>query len=152
LLLDHVGPVRGAYADFLESLMENFSIPIVAAVRSLEPSEAGRLWWIGWNFEKLEVPPLGPVDAHRLVECYLDRAHVILPDRQAFTKGVTTLAQGNPRAISRLCEMAGSPRYHIDGRTDLRLLWLDLKMRDIQQRIDAEAQIPLVGPIPFTPG
>lgn len=151
-LLDHVGPVRGAYADFLDSLVENFSVPIVAAVRSLEPAETGRLWWVGWKFEKVEIPELGPGEARQLIERCLERAGATLLDRDDFVRGLLRITKGNPCTIVRLCEMARAPRYRVGGRTDLRLLWLDLKMRDVQQRIDAEAQIKLVGPIPFTPG
>lgn len=130
-LLDHLARVRGTYATFLDNLVEDLNIPIVAAARSLAPDDTGRLWWVGVKFAVIEVLPLSRKDAHRLIEYCLDRAQIDLPDRQDFANGVIQRAGGNPRTIVHLCEMAGRPQYRIHGKTDLRLLWLDLKISNL---------------------
>lgn len=140
-LLDHLEVVRGAYTAFWDTLVEDLRVPIVAAVRSLAPDDTGRLWWIGWNFTTIEVAPLSHKDARRLIDSCLDRARILLPDRQDFAKGVIKRAGGNPRLITRLCELAGAPRYQIGGRTNLRLLWIDVKISNLEcgnQRITGE--------------
>jgi hypothetical protein len=152
VLLDHVGLVRGAYEAFLDGLVEHVRIPVVAAARSLDPTETGKLWWVGCGFERIDVPELTPGAARRLIEVGLDRAGAHLPDRSEFVSALVRKARGNPRVLTRLCQMARQFRYQRSGRTDLRLLWLDMNMQDVQQGIDAEAQIPLRGPIPFTTG
>lgn len=148
VLLDHVGPVCGAYAAFLEEVAGSLGVPIVVAVRSLDRSESGWIWWVGWSFAKIEVPVLRSSEARQLIEKTLDGDRVSLPDRDEFTKGVIRLARGNPAVIIRICRMARSPRYQVGGRTDLRLLLLDGKLLDLQDRIDAESRIPLRGPVP----
>ncbi len=65
LLLDHFGLVRGAYATFLEELTDRARVPVVFAVRSLDPRESGRPWWIAVGLETVEVPPLSPGEARR---------------------------------------------------------------------------------------
>jgi Cdc6-like AAA superfamily ATPase len=147
VLLDHVGSVRGAYATFLDELVEDLHVPIVVAVRSLDPQEIGRLWWVGWMFAKIKIPALTPSEARQLIENTLSRSDITLPDREEFIKELSRLAKGNPHMITSLCEMARSPRYQLGGRTDLRLLLLDFKMHDLQERIDAESRIPLKGPV-----
>jgi hypothetical protein len=147
VLLDHVGPARGAYATFLDELVEDLHVPIVVAVRSLDPQEIGRLWWVGWMFAKIKITALTPSEARQLIENTLCRSGISLPDREEFIKELSTLAKGNPHMITSLCEMARSHRYQVGGRTDLRLLLLDLKMHDLQERIDAEARIPVRGPV-----
>lgn len=130
-LLDHLAHVRGAYAAFLDNLVEDLGVPIVAAARSLAPDDTGRLWWIGLKFAVSDVAPLTRNDARRLIEHCLDRAQINLPDRQDFANGVVQRAGGNPRIIVRLCQMAGAPQYRAHGKTDLRLLWLDLKISNL---------------------
>ncbi|HXF93971.1 MAG TPA: ATP-binding protein [Nitrospiraceae bacterium] len=147
LLLDHIGQVRGAYAAFLEELAEDLGVPIVAAVRSLSPREIGKLWWVGWGFAKIELSNLAPSEARRLIEHLLDREGATVPDREDFVRKVLRLTDGNPRLITRLCEMARQPRYQIGGRTDVRLLSLDLKIQQLRHRIDAAARTPLRGPV-----
>ena len=132
VLLDHLKLVRGTYASFVDQLVEDVGVPIVAAACSLSPDETGRLWWVGWNFTVIEVTPLSRKDARRLIEHCLDRAHIDLPDRQDFASGVTKRAGGNPRIIVRLCQMASAPQYQVNGRTDLRLLWLDWKILNLR--------------------
>jgi hypothetical protein len=66
--------------------VEDFRVPIVAAVRSLAPDNTGRLWWIGWNFTALAVTPLGPGHARRLIDSCLDRARIVLLNRQTLPK------------------------------------------------------------------
>ena len=80
----------------------------------------------------IEVVPLSRNDARRLIDSCLDRARILLPDRQDFATGVIKRAGGNPRPITRLCEMAGAPRYQIGGRTNLRLLWIDVKISNLE--------------------
>lgn len=152
LLIDHLRPVRGAYAIFLERLADERKVPIIAAVRSLDPCEAGRLWWIAWSFSKIEVPALRPSESCLVIKRTLDRAGISLPDQEEFIKNVSRVAKGNPRMMIRLCQLAQSPRYQIGGQTDLRLLLLDLKVRDLQERIDAESHIPLRGPVTLAGG
>lgn len=152
VLLDHIGQVRGAYAAFLEGLAEHRNIPIIAAVRSLDHSETGWMWWVGWNFPRIEVPPLGSDEARQLIALSLDRAKVSLPDREEFIRDLIRLAEGNPRMIIRTCEMARASTYQVGGRTKLPLLLLDLKLHDLQDRIEAESRIPLRGPMPFSSG
>ena len=130
-LLDHLARVRGAYATFLDTLVEDLNVPIVAAARSLAPADTGRLWWVGVKFAVIEVLPLSRKDAHRLIEHCLDQARINLPDRDHFANGVVQLCAGNPRTMVRLCEMAGAPQYRVHGKTDLRLLWLDLKISNL---------------------
>lgn len=130
-LLDHLGSVRGTYATFLDNLVEDLGVPIVVAARSLSPDDTGRLWWITWNFSKVDVAPLDHIHAQRLIDSCLDRARLRILDRQDFARGVLKRADGNPHIITRLCEMAGSRRYQIHGRTNLRLLWLDFKILEL---------------------
>ena len=130
-LLDHLARLRGAYATFLDQLVEDHEIPIVAAAHSLSPDETGRLWWVGLKFAVIEVVPLRRTDARRLIEHCLAQAQINLPDRQDFVTGVIQRAGGNPRIIVRLCQMAGAPQYRVHGKTDLRLLWLDLKISNL---------------------
>jgi hypothetical protein len=147
VLLDHVGPVRGAYATFLDELVECLHVPIVVAARSLHPDENGRLWWVGCRFVKVEMPALTSSEARQLAEETLERNAICLPDRHDFVRELAMLARGNPSIITRICDMARASRYQINGRTDLRLLHLDLQVRDLQDRIDAESRIPIRGPI-----
>lgn len=147
LLLDHVTPVRAAKSVFLEYLVESLGIPIVAAVRSLHPQEIGWLWWVGLSFAKIEVPALRPAEARRLIEQMLDRGGASLPDRESFVNGLLSRAHGNPRVIVRVCGLARSPRYQTGGRTNFRLLLLDLKIRDLQDQIEVDARLPLRGPV-----
>ena len=144
LLLDHVGWVRGAYSLFLEELVDCVHVPIVATVRSLDSNDNGRLWWIGWTFQNIVLRALSAREARKVIEDTLDRNGVSLPDREQFITELVRLAKGNPRMIVRICNMAHSVRYQISGRTDLRLLHLDLRLRDLQDRIDAES--PNVSP------
>lgn len=106
-----------------------------------------KMWWVGWTFAKIQILELTRRAARQLIEETLDRNVVDVRDREHFVRELVRLANGNPRIITRICEMAGASRYKIGGRTDLRLLLLDLKLRDLQERIDAESQIPLRGPI-----
>ena len=147
VLLDHLGPIRGAYASFLEGLGERLGIPIVAAVRSLDPGQTGRLWWIGWKFPIVPVPELTPGEARLLVARRLDEAGLALPDREDFIGTLVRVAKGNPRVITRVCDLARAPRYRVGGRTDLRLLLLDLRLHDLQDLIEAENRIRLRGPV-----
>ena len=71
-------------------------------------------------------------DARRLIDSCLNRARIMLPNRQDFANGVIKRAGGNPRLITRLCELADAPRYQIGGRTNLRLLWIDVKISDLE--------------------
>lgn len=151
-LLDHPKRILGPYADFVERLVEELGVPIVAATRSLAPEERRRLWWIGLNFVTLEVRPLTDDQSRRLIQACLDRAGCVLPDRQDFTRGVMARAGGSPRIITRLCRMATESRYQIAGRTDVRLLWLDWKIANLGLRdgvsvvaSDADAQSDLRG-------
>lgn len=147
VLLDHVGAVRGAYVTFLDELVEDLHVPIVVTARSLHPDESGRLWWVGCRFAKIEIPALTLGEARALTEETLDRNVVSLPDRQDFIRELVRLAAGNPRIITRICEMARLSRYQIGGRTDLRLLHLDLRVGDLQERIDVESRMPVRGPL-----
>jgi hypothetical protein len=147
VLLDLPGAIRGRYADFLDHLTEDLSVPLVVAARSLAPDETGRLWWVGARFRLIEVPALTRAEAHQVATRLLDRSHVILPDREAFVGELVTAAKGNPRLITRICEMARAPRYQAHGRTDLRLILLDLKIHDFQESIHAETQMRLRGPV-----
>lgn len=135
-LLDHIGMVRGAFAGFLEEITERWSTPVVVAARSLDPADTGRLWWAAWPFAKVEVHPLTSREAERLAQRCLEEADVHLPDQADFIRRLNRVANGNPRLITQLCDMARSPQYQVGGRTDLRLLLLDLKMQDLQQDIE----------------
>lgn len=146
VLFDHVRPVS-ACAAFVGHLVENRGIPIVAAVRSLDSREIGNLWYAGLSFATINVPELRSSEARRLIERTLDRQQISLPDRNAFVEKLVSLANGNPRMIVRLCELARSPRYRTGGRTNFRLLLLDLRIDDLQDRIEEEARIPLRGPV-----
>jgi hypothetical protein len=132
--------VRGAFAGFIEEITESWRTPIVVAARSLNPAETGRLWWVAWTFAKVEVPPLSSREGERLAELYLDKADVLLPDRADLIRRVLKVANGNLRLLTRLCDMTRSERYQAQGRTDLRLLLLDLKMQDLQQDIERTSQ------------
>ena len=90
---------------------------------------------------------LRPSEARRLIESTLNRECVNLPDREAFVKKLVSLARGNPRTIIRVCELVQSPRYQLGNRTNFRLLLLDLRIRDLQGQIEAEARVPLRGPV-----
>jgi hypothetical protein len=151
VLLDHIGRVRGAHATFLEELAEDWRVPLIVAARSLNPVETGRMWWVGWNFQKIVVPELSPGDARQLIARLLDRAAVSLPEQEDFVRELSRFARGNPGVITRACDLVGTNRYHVGGRTDLRLLWLDLKIHDLTQRIDVESRIPLRGPLQLSP-
>jgi hypothetical protein len=148
VLLDHVGLVRGAFATFLDGLVENTGVPIVAAVRSLELAETGRLWWVGAAFTKIQMPSLYPAQARRLIVRTLDSMGIVLPDRNDFIKELTRAANGNPGLLTRICELASAPRYQIGGRTNLKLLLLDSRLRDIQEHVEAESRLPLSAPVP----
>lgn len=150
LLLDHFGLVRGAYATFLEDLTRRVKVPVVFAVRSLDPRESGRLWWIAVGHATVEVPPLRFSEARRLIERCLEESRVHLPDRRDFISGLLREAHGIPGIVTRICEMAVDARYQIAGRTDLRLLFLDLTIHNVRDHIEAEAQIPLRGPVPLS--
>jgi hypothetical protein len=147
LLLDHFGMVQGAYAKLLEDLTDRAQVPVVFAARSLDPRQSGRLWWIAVGHAIVEVPPLIPGAARRLIVRCLQKGGAHLPDREAFISGLVRIAQGNPGMISRLCGMAASGRYQIGGRTDFRLLLLDRDVQDVQEQIDAESSRRLTGPV-----
>jgi hypothetical protein len=147
VLFDLVQPVRPACAALLEHLVENRGIPIIAAVRPSYPHDIGKLWYVGTTFATIKVPALRPSEARRLIERTLDRQRIRLPDREAFDKKLVSLANGNPRMIVRVCELARSPRYQTGGRTNFRLLLLDLRIDDLQNHIEEEANIPLRGPV-----
>jgi len=147
VLFDHVQPVRPACAALLEYLVEIRGIPIIAAVRPSYPHDIGKLWYVGTTFATIKVPELRPSEARRLIERTLDRQRISLPDREAFDKKLVSLAKGNPRMIVRVCGLARSPRYQTGGRTNFRLLLLDLRIDDLQNHIEEEAKIPLRGPV-----
>lgn len=147
LLLDHVQPVRAAKSAFLEYLAERLDVPIVAAVRSLDPREIGWLWWIGLTFPTITIPELRRAEARQLIERTLERHGADLPDRACFSRELIRIAKGNPRMIVRVCELARSPRYQTGGRTNFRLLLLDLRIDELQDHIEAEARIRLRGPV-----
>lgn len=149
MLFDHAQPIRPACATLMEHLVENRGIPIIVAVRSMYPREIGKLWYVGTTFATIKVPELRPSEARRLIERTLDRQRISLPDREAFIKKLVSLAEGNPRTIVRVCELVRSPRYQLGGRTNFRLLLLDLRIHDLQDQIEAEALIPLRGPVPY---
>lgn len=149
LLLDHVTPVRATKSVFLEYLADSVGVPIMAAVRSLHPREIGWLWWIGLTFTTIKIPALRRAEARQLIERTLERNGADLPDRGCFSKELMRIAKGNPRMIVRVCDLARSPRYQTGGRTNLRLLLLDLDIHDLRDRIEAEANIPLRGPVQF---
>ncbi len=151
VLFDHVQPVRPACAALMEHLVENRGIPIIAAVRPSYPHDIGKLWYVGTTFATIKVPELRPSEARRLIERTLDRERIRLPDREAFITKLVSLAKSNPRTIVRICELARSPRYQTGGRTNFRLLLLDLRIDDLQDHIEAEARIPLRGPVPYHP-
>ncbi|MEW6543766.1 MAG: hypothetical protein AB1411_09150 [Nitrospirota bacterium] len=136
LFLDHVVPVHGPVERFLESMVDMGRVPIIAAARSLDPGATGRLWWVGWHFERVEIAPLTPLQSRRLIEQTLDATGLALPDREAFVRELARRAEGNPRLITRLCRMAGSPKYRVGGGTSLDLLLLDNRIHALHASIE----------------
>lgn len=141
VLLDHIGIVRGSFADMIEELSEDSATPVVIAARSVASEDTGRLWWATWNFQRVAVPALSAGEARQFIEDMLGRTGVSLPDRAGFIKQAVRLTHGNPGLLVRLCTMAQTSICHGGGRTNVPLLLLDAEMHDLQRRLDVEARI-----------
>ncbi len=133
LVLDHLVPLRSDAHAFFEWLLMEFKIPLIVAVRGVQPKDIGRLWWLDWAFTVVEVPALRPEQARALIERELRRHGVELPDRAEFVRALAQVSRGNPRIITRVCEHAGDRRYRMGDQTNLRLMMLDLKIEDLKE-------------------
>jgi hypothetical protein len=131
LVLDHLVPLRSDAHAFFEWLLMEFKVPLIAAVRGVQPKDIGRLWWLDWAFTVVEVPALRPEQARALIERELRRHKVELPDRAEFMRNLAQASRENPRVITRVCERAGDRRYRMGDQTNLRLMMLDLKIEDL---------------------
>ena len=136
VLLDHAGSLSLRAADFFESLHKG-GIPLVVALSSLDPAVTGKWWWTVVGFERIIVPPLTLSQTRRLIACLLPPTECDLPERDRFATRIMTLSDGNPALIVALAHQARSPEYHQHGRTNFRLLALDVKLRHLSQRIAA---------------
>jgi predicted ATPase len=131
LVLDHLVPLRSDAHAFFEWLLMEFKVPLIAAVRGVQPKDIGRLWWLDWAFTVVEVPALRLEQVRALIERELRRHRAELPDRAEFARNLAQASRGNPRIITRVCERAGDHRYRMGDQTNLRLLMLDLKIDDL---------------------
>jgi len=131
LVLDHLVPLRSDAHAFFEWLLVEFKIPLIAAVRGVQPKDIGRLWWLDWAFTEVHVPALRPEQARALIERELRRHKVELPDRAEFIRTLAQASRGNPKVITRVCERAEDHRYRMGEQTNLRLMMLDLKIEDL---------------------
>lgn len=136
VLLDHAGFLSLRGADFFESLHSS-DIPLVVALLSVDPAVTGKWWWTVVGFDRIVVPSLTLSQTRQLITYLLPRAEYDLPERDRFATRVMKLSSGNPALIVALARQARRPEYHQHGRTNFRLLALDVKLRHLSQRIAA---------------
>lgn len=135
LVVDHLSPLRSNGHAFFERLVMELKVPVIAAVRGVQPADIGKLWWISQAFVEIQVPPLNPDQTRNLIEQMLLHYRVDLPDRTEFVRTLARVSRGNPGVITRVCRRAAGPQYRFGGRTSLRLLMLDLNLGDLQGQL-----------------
>lgn len=134
-IFDHVGRVSPKLLSFLENVHE--AHPMIIVTRSLAWKETGHLKMILYDFDTLELRNLAEAPARQLIRSRT--AELRLPDVAAFERDVWRLTRGNPGWIVTLCEQAGKGRYVFGGRTDLKLVELDRRIRDAAQAVKKQS-------------
>lgn len=143
LVVDHLSPLRSNGHAFFERLVMELKVPVIAAVRGVQPADIGKLWWLSHVFAEIQVPPLNPDQTRDLIEQVLLNYRVDLPDRAEFVRTIARVSRGNPGVITRVCRRAADRRYRMGNRTSLRLLMLDLQLGDLQSRFEKDACVPV---------
>jgi hypothetical protein len=135
LVVDHLSPLRSNGHAFFERLVIEMKTPVIAAVRGVQPTDIGKLWWLSHAFAEIQVPPLNPDQTRNLIEQLLLNHRVDLPDRGEFVRTLARVSRGNPGVITRACQRAADPQYRFGDRTSLRLLMLDLNLGDLHDQL-----------------
>lgn len=136
LLLDHVGRLTLRAAEWFESWHRS-GLPLVVALSSLDPAVTGKWWWTVIDFDCITVPPLTRAQTATLLSRLLPPVEYRLPERTRFLTGITRLSHGNPGQIVALARLAQNEKYHQHGRTNFRLLALDVALHHLGRQIAA---------------
>jgi hypothetical protein len=126
-VFDHVGRVSPKLQSFLENVHELH--PMIVVTRSLAWKAIGHLKMILYDFNALELNNLAETQARQLIR--LLTAELRLPDAAAFERNLGRLSRGNPGRIIALSKQAPQSRYTFGGTTDVRLLDLDRRIKEL---------------------
>ncbi len=126
LLFDHMGSVGPKFFSYLENLLDKH--PALFIARSPDPGEIGNLSLLLFSFDKLEVHNLNRKRAFELITHFIENFGLEIDKVDFFRKEVFRLSDGNPSAISEICQYAAKDEYKVGSKIKFRLLNLDRKI------------------------
>ncbi len=126
LVLDHMGRVGPRFFSYLENLLDEHPVLIIAG--SPETGEIGELSLLLFSFDKFEINNLNRKYANELITHYIKRCSLVIDKVDHFRKEIFRLSCGNPLAISEICQYAKKSEYKVGGKIKLTLLNLDRKI------------------------
>ncbi len=126
LVFDHTGRVGPKFCSYLENLLDEHPVLIIA--RSTDPGDIGDLSLLLFSFEKLEVQNQNIKHAYELITHFIDSYGLVIDKVDYFRKEVFRLSCGNPAVISEICQYAKRAEYKVGDEMKLNLLNLDRKI------------------------
>ncbi len=126
LVFDHTGRVGPKFFSYLENLLDDHPVLIIA--RSTDPGDIGDLSLLLFSFEKLEVQNQNIKHAYELITHFIDSYGLVIDKVDYFRKEVFRLSCGNPAVISEICQYAKRAEYKVGDEMKLNLLNLDRKI------------------------
>ncbi len=131
---DHVALTPPRVARFMGRLAE--LIPVWIACRSDQPNDIGNVWEHLYNFSRVEIPPLKPAEACRLIlEAVAEKN--IQPDVRQHIRELHRMSHGNPRMLEELLIELAAREYKMDRSFGLDLLALDREIHELDLAVKA---------------
>ncbi|MHC4268277.1 MAG: ATP-binding protein [Planctomycetota bacterium] len=126
LVFDHIGRVGPKFFSYLENLLDEHPILIIA--RSPDPGEIGDLSLLLFSFDKLEVQNMHRKHAYELITHFIESYSLVIDKVDHFIKEVFLISSGNPAVIREICQYAKKTEYKVGDKIKLNLLNLDRKI------------------------
>ncbi len=126
LVFDHIGRVGPRFFSYLENLLDEHPVLIIA--RSPDPGDIGDLSLLLFSFDKLEVQNMHRKHAYELITHFIESYELVIDKVDYFRKEVFRLSSGNPAVIREICQYAKKDEYKVGDEMKLNLLNLDRKI------------------------
>ncbi|MFQ5714995.1 MAG: AAA family ATPase [Candidatus Scalinduaceae bacterium] len=130
LVFDHTGRVGPKFFSFIENLLDEYSMLIIA--RSRHSNEIGDLYLLLYSFDKLEIPNLNREHAAKLTDYFVKSFNLVIYKPDYFKQRVFSISCGNPSAIKEICQYAMESRYKIGEKIYFNLLNLDREIDSLK--------------------